>query len=85
MRKNSAECRKVQDFCFFNWFANYKVILKDVNWSILLPGNISLGLDSNPDRPVKDAVSLKISMTFAVAEDGGLGGGPPPVRLASFP
>ena len=39
---------------------------------------------SNPCRPVKLGVSLKISIIFSVAKDGGFGAGPPPVLVVSL-
>ena len=39
---------------------------------------------SKPCRPVKDGVSLNISMIFNVASEGLEGAGPPPVFFCSF-
>ena len=43
------------------------------------------GFVSNPDKPENEGVSLNIAIIFAVAADGGLGAGPPPVLLLSLP
>ena len=43
------------------------------------------GFASKPDRPGNEGVSLNIAIIFAVAADGGLGAGPPPVLLVSLP
>ena len=40
---------------------------------------------SNPDKPLKDGVSLKRSMILAVAAAGAFGAGPPPVLRVSLP
>ena len=41
-------------------------------------------MDSKPSRPVKEGVSLKMSITLAVNADGIFGAGPPPVFFCSF-
>ena len=45
------------------------------------PANLPV---SKPCNPVKDGVSLNISIIFNVASDGFGGAGPPPVFFCSF-
>ena len=44
----------------------------------------SLPVDSKSSRPVKEGVSLKMSITLAVIADSIFGAGPPPVFFCSF-